>query len=155
MTAPLEKTIKKLIPNLSDEVIAILIANKKELALIFYEAYKPSIIKEKNEIESQLSWARELKLDIDYCRSLGDNAAKIFTSICETCQDKFAEDGDTARADKFTGIIGKTVASSGQMQENMQYATNELLGIIKKEKSFEKDSADTARMMREDINDGT
>jgi hypothetical protein len=151
MTNLLRNAVREMIPSLSDaedeEIDELIDENKENIALIIYNSYSKNII----SVNDDVTWSRRSKLVLDYYGSLEENVIDGLTSTCKTCQAKYAEAGDTAIADKFTGIIEGIAKSSAGTQKNIGYATNELIGKIVKGKDFERENAETMRKMEEDL----
>ena len=98
MTNPLIEEIKKLVPLSEEEIEKLIEENKEKISIILYEVYSKDII-------STMSWARGLKFRLDDCRLSEEDTVQREISVYETCQKKFAETGETEKADKYMDII--------------------------------------------------
>jgi len=149
MIDAIRNAVREKIPSLTDaEIDKLIDENKKEIAIILGYSYLKDITKNYIEDGSKLSWAQGKKLEFDYCRSLQNDVEKRIISLCEMCHERSIESRDRTGANKFTKIIGDTVKSSGQVKQSIGLATDELQITIGEELDIQKESADTARIMR-------
>jgi hypothetical protein len=110
---------------------------------------------EKSSYTTRVKWPQKSKLEIDTFISRGDETQKEEISTIREVQRKFEESGATGRAKKLEEYIEGIQKNMATIQKLRKYASYEVAEFMSEEEKFEKESTDTTRRMREDIDDRT